>query len=76
MKLQVMSLLLDDGRLFCHPIKRGWRWMDGRMVFCLRWEAEDMDKSLLELTVEAFKGSMVGVMEYLQFTFETGTILL
>ena len=35
-----------------------------------------MDKSLLELTVEAFKGSMVGVMEYLQFTFVTGTILL
>ena len=73
LQIDLYTRYMDDGRLFCHPIKRGWRWLDGRMVYCLRWEAEDWDRSLLDVTVEAIKGSMAEVIKYLRFTFETGS---
>ena len=40
LKLNLYTRYMDDGRLFCHPIKRGWRWVEGKMLFCLKWEAE------------------------------------
>ena len=43
------------------------------MQFCLRWEQEDEGRELLDITVEVIKNSMKGVIEYLDFTFETGT---
>ena len=36
LKIDLYTRYMDDGRIFCHQIKRGWRWLDGRMVFCLR----------------------------------------
>ena len=38
----------------------------------MKWAREDQDKSLLDITVEAMRQSMVGIMEYLTFTVETG----
>ena len=72
LKIDLYTRYMDDGRLLFHPIKRGWRWVEGRMLFCLKWEAEDMDRSLLDISVAAIKESMVGVAEYLKFTYETG----
>ena len=42
------------------------------MWYSRRWELEDEERPLLDITVEAVKRSMVGVAEYLEFTYETG----
>ena len=71
-KLELYWRCMNDGRIGLHPIKRGWSWVDGTMQYCLRWEKEDEGRDLLEVTVEALRGSMRGVMNYLEFTFESG----
>ena len=73
LRLQLYMRYMDDGRLYLHPLKRGWRWRMGQLVFKKRWEIEDGHKSLLEVTVDAIKGSMTGVTNYLRFTYETGS---
>ena len=75
LELELYTRYMDDGRIFLHPVRRGWRWVDGKMIFCLRWEQEDQARTLLDITVEAIRGSMVGVADYLKFTYETGTDL-
>ena len=72
LKIDLYSRYMDDGRIFLHPLKRGWRWMDGRLRFCQRWEMEDGGKSLLEVTRDALASSMKGVASYLSFTYESG----
>ena len=56
---------MDDGRKLLHPIKSGWRWVDGKMQFCGRWVEEDMLRSPLERTVELLKCTMGGGVDYL-----------
>ena len=43
------------------------------MVYTKRWEIEDGGKTLQDVTMEAIKGSMVGVTNYLRFTYESGS---
>ena len=47
---------MDDGRIGLHLIKRGWRWVEGTMQYCLKWELEDGGRDLLEVTIEALNG--------------------
>ena len=54
---------MDDGRLCLHAVKRGWRRVVGRMLYCKKWENEDQTRTLLDITVEAMKESMRGVTE-------------
>ena len=70
--VELYTRYMDDGRKLLQPIKRGWRWEDGRLQFCMRWKHEDMDKSLTEVTVGVLKGTVSGITDYLNFTFETG----
>ena len=63
---------MDDGRKFLHPIKRGWRWHDNALKFCLKWQKEDSSKSPLEVTVDVLRETVRGIASYLEFTFETG----
>ena len=74
-KLEIWKYMryMDDGRVFLQPIKRGWRWMMGEMVYCRRWEKEDHARSLLDITLETIRDSMKGVTNYLTFTFEAGS---
>ena len=71
-KIDLYSRYMDDGRAFLQPIKRGWRWRGEGLVFSKVWEKEDEGRSLLDITVEAIKGSMEGISSYLSFTLETG----
>ena len=38
---------MDDGRTLLHPFKAGWRWADGELVYCKRWEIEDRGQSIV-----------------------------
>ena len=53
------------------PIKRGWRWEKGSLVYCKKWELEDWDVTPEERTGQIMKETMQGVETYLQFTVET-----
>ena len=44
----------------------------GELVYCKRWELEDMSRSTLDVTLDILKDSMRGVMSYLTFTYESG----
>ena len=72
MYLKLYMRYMDDGRALLQALKRGWRWRNNRLVYCLRWEQEDVKRSQLEVTVEAVKESMKGVTNFLKFTYETG----
>ena len=71
MRIELYTRYMDDGRALLHPVKKGWRWIDGGLTFCRRWELEDEKSEPLDLTVEAMKMSMSGIMDYLKFTYET-----
>ena len=67
LKIDLYSRYMDDGMLFLHPVKRGWRWTGEGLVYSKRWEQEDEGRSLLEVS-----DSMEGISSYLSFTFESG----
>ena len=63
---------MDDGRAILYPIRKGWRWHEGRMTFRKRWQMEDKDRSGLEITRAALDKSMQQVLPFLKFTTEVG----
>ena len=71
LKLELYIRYMDDGRIMLHPIKRGWRWVNGGLLYCIKWEQEDWNRTLLEVTVDVLRDSMRGVADFLQFTYET-----
>ena len=62
---------MDDGRAFLPAIRRGWRWENGDLLYCMRWEQEDKELSLLEVTKRVVGEYMQGVYNFLKFTTET-----
>ena len=62
---------MDDGRIFLHPVKRGWRWEDGDLKYREEWKEEDKDLTSLEVTRKVIHGSLQGVLNFLKFTTET-----
>ena len=62
---------MDDGRTLLHPFKAGWRWADGELVYCKRWEIEDRALSPVERTKRVLRGTMGGLEDFLTFTMET-----
>ena len=73
-KMELYMRYMDDGRKFLHPIKYGWRWIDGSMVYSRGWEYDDqvMSRSHLEVTMGVVKETVKGIADYLEFTFESG----
>ena len=63
---------MDDGRVFMHCIKKGWRWEKGELVWRREWMDEDKERSLQEITKRAVDCSMQEVYEFLTFTTEIG----
>ena len=66
------SRYMDDGRTFLPPIKPGWRWEGGKVVYCKRWEMTDKELEPEEITRRVLMGSMGGIEDYLSFTTEIG----
>ena len=63
---------MDDGRTLLPPFESGWRWTQGGIKFCRKWEQEDKGISGLERTRRILAGSMGIIEPYLEFTTETG----
>ena len=56
---------MDDIRCFMPPIKHGWRWSEGRLLFCKRWAMEDARLTTTEVTRRIMEESMQVVEGYL-----------
>ena len=63
---------MDDGRIFLHPIRAGWRWIGGGMKYKEEWRREDNHMSGLEITRRIMENSMQEVLPFLKFTTEVG----
>ena len=62
---------MDDGRTAMPPIKPGWRWVNGSLLFNIKWEREDQELTDIEITKRVILGTLNGVEDYLKFTIET-----
>ena len=67
----LMFRYVDDGRAILPPIKLGWRWENGELVYCKKWEVEDQTISGEIRTKMILKETMEGVEDYLKFTVES-----
>ena len=62
---------MDDGRTAMPPLKPAWRWTDGSLQFCIKWEREDQELTSIEITKRVILGTLNGVETFLKFTIET-----
>ena len=62
---------MDDGRTFLAPFRPGWRWVDGDLLYCIRWEQEDGKLSPTERTKRILHATMQYLDDFLNFTMET-----
>ena len=51
--VHLIARYMDDGRSFLPPLKAGWRWKEGRLLYCVKWEQEDKVLSPTERTKRA-----------------------
>ena len=72
LEISLYMRYMDDGRKLLQPVKKGWRWVDGGMVYCRRWEEEDALLTPMEVTIGLLRSTAGCVIEYLDFTFESG----
>ena len=63
---------MDDMRVALPPIRPGWRWVEGELKYCKRWEVEDEVTTPERRTRELLAKSMEGVETYLKSTMESG----
>ena len=66
-----MLRYMDDVRTLLAPFRAGWRWNNGKIQYCLRWEREDSHLSNIERTRRVLGGTMGCIEEFLEFTTET-----
>ena len=69
--LELAMRYMDDGRTFMFAMRAGWRWVDGDLLFCKRWEHEDRDLTPTERTRRVIQGTMMDIESFLRFTMET-----
>ena len=67
--VHLMSRYMDDCRTFLPPVRPGWRWEEGRLMYCLRWE--DCGLTPIERTKRVIEKSMNEVESFLKFTTES-----
>ena len=67
----LLARYMDDARAFLQPFQPGWRYSSRGLEYSLRWAAEDKDLSATERTKRILAGTMKGVEQFLEFTFET-----
>ena len=70
--LNLKFRFVDDGRLGLRPVRAGWRWYNGGMMYKKEWVAEDLNLSQQERTKKAIHGALNSICEYLVFTTEDG----
>ena len=71
-RVWLLMRYVDDARAALPPIRAGWRWQDGSLTYCKRWEQEDSAISGEQRTREILGATMNGVEDFLDFTVESG----
>ena len=71
-RIWMMMRYVDDARAALPPIKAGWRWQEGSLTYCKRWEQEDSTIGGEQRTREILGATMNVIEDYLDFTVESG----
>ena len=71
LRKEVYTRYMDDGRALIHPIRPGWRFKDGQVLFCKAWEAEDQQLTTTCRTMRVLEGTMKDLLPGLEMTMET-----
>ena len=71
-RIWMMMRYVDDARAVLPPIKAGWRWQEGSLTYCKRWEQEDSTIGGEQRTREILGATMNVIEDYLDFTVESG----
>ena len=64
LRIALNTRFMDGGTIFLHPLKRGRRWLSGELIYSKQWEIEDVDRSQMDVTLEAIRCSMEGISSY------------
>ena len=62
---------MDDMRTLLPPFRAGWRWLDGSIQYCIKWEREDRAISGLEKARRILGGMMQTTEPFQEFMTET-----
>ena len=68
---ELIMRYVDDGRIFLHPIRAGWRMVGGLLKFRKLWQLEDCGTCPTKRTVDILESTMQGVVKGLKMTVET-----
>ena len=49
MDLEEKQKYMDDIRLWCFPVRLGWRWQDDELVFSKEWRREELEMGMTRL---------------------------
>ena len=69
--LELFLRYMDDGRALLYPVRPGWRWEEGKIVYCSKWVVEDRKLTPTQRTLNIIKGSMQGIIKGLVMTMES-----
>jgi hypothetical protein len=71
--LEERQRYMDDIRLWCFPIRLGWRWSEGELRFSMQWRQEEQESGMtgLEKTLEVMEQMMNSVCDFLNLTIES-----
>ena len=70
--IKLYKRYMEYGRMVMPPLRHGWRWQQGELVFKRTWLKEDENLTSTEITRRAMENSMQEVMNCLTFTTEVG----
>ena len=70
-KLWLNMRYMDDGRSLLQPIRPEWRWVEGDLVFCRRWELAEKKMSPESVTKGVLLQSLNMIDGCLKFTIES-----
>ena len=64
---------MDDIRLWCFPVRLGWRWQDDELVFSMEWRREELEMGMtgLQKTLEVMEKMMNSICDFLNLTMES-----
>ena len=73
LELEEKQRYMDDIRLWCFPIRLGWRWQEDELVFSMEWRREELEKGMtgLQKTLEVMERMMNSICDFLNLTMES-----
>ena len=71
-KTELKTRYMDYGRAVLHPIRHGWRWVEGEgLKYCQAWAEQDGGLSPVEVTSKVLGATMNNLVDGIKFTVES-----